>query len=98
MTTVEIDGVRTLAVEHYQVDDKDQEWFWNESDGSVYNNAFPEFYITAGAGGDRLMTLERKKNGEASAGQSHFDYQKDQFLTGERYAFTVDHETQYVSY
>lgn len=57
LTSVDIDGTRTLAVEHYQVDDKDQEWFWNESDGSVYNNAFPEFYITAGDGGDRTMTL-----------------------------------------
>jgi len=56
LTTVEIDGVRTLAAEHYQVDDKDQEWFWNESDGSIYNNAFPDFYITTD-GDDRQMTL-----------------------------------------
>jgi len=90
LTTVDDGGKRRVSVEHYQVDDKDQEWFWNEKDGRVYNNAFPEEYLDTKAGANRSMFLSAKNDG---GGQLGFDYQNDQFLTGDAFAFTVDHDT-----
>jgi FKBP-type peptidyl-prolyl cis-trans isomerase len=43
LTTVpDDDGTRILAIEHYQVDDKDQQWYYSEKTGSIYNSAYPE--------------------------------------------------------
>lgn len=54
LTTVPIDGVRSLAIEHYEPDDKDQEWYYDEKDGgSLKNGAFPDLRVDAAKGKNR---------------------------------------------
>lgn len=96
LTTVPIDGVRTLAIEHYEQDDKDQEWYYDEKDGSIKNGAFPELRVDASKGKNRALVLAAK---DASSGQGGFDYTAaDQMLTSLGFPFTVDHDTNYVTF
>lgn len=39
-----------LGVEHKVVDDRQQQWFWNEKNGSIHNVAQPSLYVDMYAG------------------------------------------------
>jgi len=71
LTTVNIDGTRTLAIEHYQKDDKDQEWFFNDRDWSIYNGSYPEMRVDSDKGQGRRIILAPADD---TAGQKGFDY------------------------
>ena len=71
LTTVPTEGFRTLAIEHYQVDDKDQEWYFDDKDWSLYSGAYPNLRVDAKKGKDRRIVLAPK---DGSFGQKGFDY------------------------
>jgi hypothetical protein len=71
MTTVPINGVRTLAIEHFQTDDKDQQWFFNDKDWSIYNGSYPKLRVDSAKGEQRRIVLAAE---DGSEGQTGFDY------------------------
>ena len=79
LSTVEDGGKPVLAVEHHVTDDKDQQWFWNETDGSIYNANHPGYVVDIGVDQTTRHTLAlAPKTGHYN--QTHFDYQNDQML------------------
>ena len=93
----ENDKFRQLAIEHYQVDDKDQQWYYNDKYGEIYNDAYPNLRIDAHAGQNRKLVLAPRD--DANHMQGDYDYTSfDQLLTPEGFPFTVDHDTNYVTY
>ena len=98
-TVGDTDGTRILAIEHYQQDDKDQEWYYREKHGQIYNAAYPDQVIDAHAGAGRRLQLAKRDEKDANAFQNNIDYTRyDQLLTSEGFPFTVDHDTNYVHY
>lgn len=96
LTNVNVDGVRTLAIEHFQPDDKDQQWFFNDRDWSIYNGSYPKLRVDSAKGKERRIILAEADNSE---GQTGFDYtSNDQMMTIKGFPWTVDHDTNYVVY
>lgn len=101
LTTVpgEKKGERILAIEHYQQDDKDQEWYYREKHGQIYNAAYPALNIDAHGGPNRRIQLTPRPENDDNEFQNNIDYTRyDQLLTSEGFPFTVEHETNYVHY
>lgn len=100
LTTVPYEGnddLRQLAIEHYQVDDKDQQWYYDDKYGEIYNDAYPDLRVDAHGGENRRIVLAKRD--DANHMQNGYDYTSfDQLLTPEGFPFTVDHDTNYVKY
>lgn len=91
------DALRQLSIEHYQVDDKDQQWYYDDKYGQIYNSAYPDLRVDSHAGEKRRIVLAKRN--DANQFQNSIDYTSfDQLLTSEAFPFTVDHDTNYVTY
>eukprot|EP00356_Strombidium_inclinatum_P008823 CAMPEP_0170479236 /NCGR_PEP_ID=MMETSP0208-20121228/545_1 /TAXON_ID=197538 /ORGANISM="Strombidium inclinatum, Strain S3" /LENGTH=319 /DNA_ID=CAMNT_0010751595 /DNA_START=8 /DNA_END=967 /DNA_ORIENTATION=+ len=88
LTTRTEGGKQVLAVEHKVVDEPEQMWMWDISDGSLHNQAHPEMFVDWSNGSHGLFLAPK-----GGASQGGFDYSaNDQFFAGNHNPLTINHE------